>query len=765
MFMSRMHGARWLLAAGRTRQSVVRRGPVGPLGRAWGRSRPIRGLHLGCFAAISVIALVLAPIASAHRGSDHGRSPGRVTLVTVSNPRPELVSGGEVLVRVNADRYINPAFVRIISDGQDVTSSFHVQSDGSLLGLVTNLQIGRNRLLAFVGRRFASSLDVFDHSINGPVFSGKQQLPFLCQTTAFGLAPATPPDCFAPTVVSFDYKNTAGQFLPLADPTSRPADLATATVNGRTVPYIVRIETGVIDRAVYQIAALYDGQAPSPFQPDTSWNGKLIYTFGGGCNSGYHQGTSTGGVLNDQFLSQGYGVASSTLNVLDNNCSTIISAEAAMMVKEHFIDTYGPVQFTIGWGGSGGAIQQYEIADAYPGILNGIIPSISFPDPLTTAGPVTDCRLLDSFFGGANGSAFTTAAKTAISGFNDYESCVSWDQTFANRSTATGSCSPTVIPPAEQWSPTNPNGIICNSDEQIVNQLGVDPVTGFPNSPLDNVGVQYGLAALESGAITPDQFATLNADIGGMDFAGNLVPQRTEASRKALRAVYRDDLVNSASLGLRTTPVIDQRLDLDFAGFGNDIHTTDWSFIIRARMLAANGTDGNQVIIENMPTAAEIAAANTYELSEMDAWLTNIENDHSYRSTQRKVLDDKPADLTDGCFLSATNLMHQTLTDPGTGVCGTTYPVASNPRLAAGEPLSMPALKCSLKPLNFHDYPVTFTAADKAELRQAFPTGVCDYNRRGVGVRAPIASWLSYGDDPDAVFGPFPLPPAGSFGS
>ena len=547
--------------------------------------------------------------------------------------------------------------------------------------------------------------------------------------------------------------------MPLADPTTIPADAATATVNGQSVPYVVRIETGVIDRAVYQTAALFDGQAPSPFQPDTSWNGKLIYTFGGGCNSGYHQGTSTGGVLDDQFLSLGYAVASSTLNVLDNNCSTIISAEAAMMVKEHFIDTYGPVRFTIGWGGSGGAIQQYEIADSYPGILDGIIPSISFPDPLTTAGPVTDCRLLDSFFAGGERILVHDRAEDCHRRLQRLHHVRVVGCTFANRSTATGSCDPTIIPPAEQWSLTNPNGIICNSNEQIVNQLGVDPATGFPNSPLDNVGVQYGLAALDSGAITPAQFATLNASIGGMNFAGAPVPQRTEASLKALRAVYADDLVNSASLGLRTTPVIDQRLDLDFAGFGNDIHTTDWSFIIRARMLAANRTDGNQVIIENMPTAAEINAANTYELDEMDAWLTNIENDHSHRSARHKVLDDKPAGLTDGCFLSATDLVHQTLTDPGTGQCGTSYPVASNPRLVAGEPLTMPALKCSLKPLNFRDYPVTFTAAEKSELRQAFPAGVCDYNRPGVGVRPPIASWLSYGDNPDAVVGPFALPP------
>src|SRR6202046_4790810 len=477
----------------------------------------MRGRPMGWLAAISVIALIAAPIAAQAAGPANSGSPGRLALVTVSNPRPELVSGGEVLVRVDVPRHTSPASVRVSADGHDVTASFQEQSDGNLLGLVTGLQIGRNRLVALAHGQFAS-LDVTDHSINGPVFSGKQQLPFFCETTAFGLAAAQMPDCAAPTQVSFEYMSTSGTFEPLADPTVTPADLAMATVNGRSVPYIVRVETGTIDRAVYQTAALYDGQAPTPLRPDTSWNGKLIYTFGGGCDAAFHQGNSTGGVLDDEFLSLGYAVASSSLNVLDNNCSTIISAEAAMMVKEHFIDTYGPVQFTIGWGGSGGAIQQYEIADSYPGILDGIIPSISFPDPLTTAGPVTDCRLLDSFFAGANGSSFTTAQRTAIAGYNDYTTCQSWDLTFANRSTATGSCD-SSIPVIDRWSPTNPMGIICNSNEQIVNQLGVDPTTGFPNSPLDNVGVQYGLAALDSGAITPAQFATLHADIGGGELA------------------------------------------------------------------------------------------------------------------------------------------------------------------------------------------------------------------------------------------------------
>ncbi|MDQ2875460.1 MAG: DUF6351 family protein [Actinomycetota bacterium] len=720
--------------------------------------RAKRGRPWAWLAAASAIAVVASPLvpAVAQAAAPAARF-GHLALVSVSNPRPELVSGGEVLIRVRVPRGTRASGVRVTADGTNVSRSFQAQPDGSLLGLVTGLRVGRNVLVASA-RNQVAALTVTDHAITGPVFSGKQQLPFFCETTAFGLAAATMPDCSAPAVVSYDYFNTTGAFVPLADPASRPADLATATVHGTTVPFIVRVETGTIDRAVYQTAALYDGHSPTPLRPDTSWNGKLVYTFGGGCDAGFHQGTATGGVLNNLFLGQGYAVASSTLNVLDTNCSTIISAEAAMMVKEHFIDAYGPVKFTIGWGLSGGAIQQYEIADSYPGIVNGIIPGISFPDPLTTGGPVTDCRLLDQFFAGA-GSAFTPAEQKAIAGYNDYTTCKSWDVTFSSRATATGSCN-AAIPLADRWNAiTNPHGVICNSNEQIVNQVGVDAKTGFPNSALDNTGVQYGLAALKSGAITPAQFAVLNAAIGGLDFTGAPSATRSDASLQALNAIYADDLYNGVTQGLRTTPVIDARDDLDAAGLGSDIHTTDWSFIMRARLRQFNGTDASQVIIESLPTAAEQAAANQYELSEMDAWLTNIDSDHSGQSLRQKVAGDKPAGLSDGCYLSATNLVHQTLTDPGTGPCSAAYPVASNPRMVAGEGLTMTALKCNLQPLNFASYPVSFTAAEKTQLEQAFPSGACDYSKAGVGFRKPIAPWLSYGDSPTSVTGPFPLPP------
>jgi hypothetical protein len=256
------------------------------------------------------------------------------------------------------------------------------------------------------------------------------------------------------------------------------------------------------------------------------------------------------------------------------------------------------------------------------------------------------------------------------------------------------------------------------------------------------VGVQYGLSALLSGQITAQQFVDLNAGIGGFDYTGRPVPQRSEADHRALVALYRADLVNSGGQGLAQTAVIDQRLDLDLAGFGNDIHTTEWSYVMRARMQAA-GTAANQVIIENgLPT---VVAASIYELAAMDRWLTAIGADTSHRPLSAKVAANRPADLSDGCFLNNGTLVREPLSYGGTGQCASLFPVAANTRLVAGAPLDMRTLKCALRPLDLTDYPVTFTDEQVATLREAFPSGVCDYDRRAVGQRRPAGTWLSYG--------------------
>jgi len=75
----------------------------------------------------------------------------------------------------------------------------------------------------------------------------------------------------------------------------------------------------------------------------------------------------------------------------------VLSAEAAMMVKEHFIDTYGPVAHTIGWGASGGSIQQYDIADAYPGLLDVSFPARRSQRQRHHLDIVSDCVLMDNY--------------------------------------------------------------------------------------------------------------------------------------------------------------------------------------------------------------------------------------------------------------------------------------------------------------------------------------------------------------------------------
>jgi len=129
-----------------------------------------------------------------------------LSITSVSNPHPDLVSGGQVLLRVSR------ADVRVMRDGVDVTSAFVRQSDGTSLGLVTGLRNGRNDIAAR-GAGGRADLVVTNHPSTGPIFSGPRQEPFFCQTTSFGLAASVPPLCSAPTQVSFLYMSTNGSFV------------------------------------------------------------------------------------------------------------------------------------------------------------------------------------------------------------------------------------------------------------------------------------------------------------------------------------------------------------------------------------------------------------------------------------------------------------------------------------------------------------------------------------------------------------------------
>src|SRR5262249_60443663 len=100
----------------------------------------------------------------------------------------------------------------------------------------------------------------------------------------------------------------------------------------------------------------------------------------------------------------------------------------------------------------------------------------------------------------------------------------------------------------------NPKGARCDMWDHSTAVYGRDPKTGFARRPLDNVGIQYGLGALNAGKITVAQFLDINEKIGGFDIDGNMVAQRMVADPVAMRAAFRHGRVDQAQGGLGSVP-------------------------------------------------------------------------------------------------------------------------------------------------------------------------------------------------------------------
>ena len=104
-----------------------------------------------------------------------------------------------------------------------------------------------------------------------------------------------------------------------------------------------------------------------------------------------------------------------------------------------------------------------------------------------------------------------------------------------------------------------------------------------------------------------------------------------------------------------------------------------------------------------------------------------------------KVIRNKPAGVSDACYTKGGDKIADMQR------CARMFPVYSNPRLNAGLPTGATTLKCELKGVDKKDYAKPLTDEQLAALRSAFPSGVCDYSKKGMSVRAPD-TWLSYGD-------------------
>jgi hypothetical protein len=662
---------------------------------------------------------VLAIAGAACSGSDsnddaRGATPDVAGLnVTVASGRADMVTGGNALLAIEGGSGTPTASV----GGEPVDLIPQKQ-----WWIVSGLPEGASNVEVTRGDSKAS-IEVTNYPTTGPVFSGPHMPLLECTTEANGLGKATDDNCSAPAKTDYLYGDANGGLKPLPDPKARPSDLKTITVAGKRAPLVARRERGVINRSVYSIV-IPEGDA---------WNGRLVYRYGGGCGTSFSQGSSMASTEAPEFLAQGYAVATATFNTFQVQCNDVLSAETTMMVKEHFVESFGVPVHTIGEGASGGAIQQHQILQNYPGLLDAAVAILPFPDAITTAPGVSDCGLLNRYYATPAGTALTAEQRAAINGHAVPSTCVLWEQSFLEGIRPEDGCARSIPKEKIYDAKTNPKGLRCDLVDANINSLGIDPQTGFANRPLDNVGVQYGLKALNNKQITVDQFLDLNAAVGGYDIDGKPVPERTVAKEEALKIAYAKGRVSMGGGDQTKVPLINLNLYTDAQG---DIHDRFRAFSLRERLdgadnfviwTRASSVEGLNGVLGNILSGG--GGAGDSAIAVLDRWLDS---------------GTIPDDAVDNCFgPDQQRISGRDIYDKA-GPCRDNFALHDDPRTAAGAPLRNDILKCQLMPVASDTYEVPFTDVQRDRLDQIFPEGVCDWSKAGVGAVPLEGTWLRY---------------------
>jgi hypothetical protein len=753
-------------------------------------------------------------------GGDAPPANAPAQVRTVSN-RADFVSGGDALIEVVLPAGATAAGLKVQAGSRDVSSAFALRADGRVTGLVTGLPAGDTVITAQADKAAAARLTVTNSDRGGPVYSGAQITPFYCATpvpqgatsttpatNGSGLSTAATDDkCNIASEFKLYYRTTAaGCSAALPDPSptvafnnptpattatppanacfkpydpaaAAPADMATTTTDtGATVPFVVRVERGTMNRGIYDIAVLVDAKKPwEATAPQAQWNGKVYYQFGSSTGQPRRQARPQAAWSGSNAqLALGYMVVANSMTDSAINSNRVMMAETVMMMKEHIADHYGPIKFTMGTGCSGGSINSNMNASIAPGQLDGFTISCAYPDSETTTIEVNDCVVLAEAYqrtewatlmtNGGFTQAQANAKKAAINGHPDQTGCHGWYNAFGSNGKAgnyvqrlvtdnttgaitapgalTNNCQ---MPTALVWDPvTNPTGARCSAWDWAASIWGKAADGIRARDTRDNTGVQYGLKALLSNAITGEEFVTLNEIVGGVDKDSNLQAARSVADADALAIAYRSGIVLDGRQ-LAKTPVIDMR-GWDDSGLITQpgtaspstipIHYVWRSFSIRNRLDTQFGDHGNQVMwrFGRGGLTSPVLAPDAF--TAMDTWLTSLKADTSTKTIEQKVRASKPASAYDFCVLSTDAAQTTRITDAAVCDADPFLKPSSSPRQVAGGPLAENIIKCQLRPINASEYGGRLDAGQLTRMAAVFPGGVCDWSKPGVGQQA-----------------------------
>src|SRR5689334_581915 len=132
--------------------------------------------------AVAVLACALASVQAAPAGA------ADVAIQTLSN-RADLISGGDAYIGVDLPESVDfkDPSLAVELNGRDVKGAFDRRADGRITGLVTGLRVGANTIEVRLGDGRGARLEIVNHPKGGPVFSGPQVQPWVCDTDSHDL--------------------------------------------------------------------------------------------------------------------------------------------------------------------------------------------------------------------------------------------------------------------------------------------------------------------------------------------------------------------------------------------------------------------------------------------------------------------------------------------------------------------------------------------------------------------------------------------------
>ncbi|GAA3546024.1 DUF6351 family protein [Zobellella aerophila] len=599
-------------------------------------------------------------------------------------------------------------------------------------------------------------------------------------------------DCLLQTRVGYYYKVVESDHFRPLPAGELPTDIDWLELNGKRLPFVVRVEQGTINRFIYAIAMLADPDDPVESTTSPYWNRKLIYHFKGGVGIGKRQGKMSLGHLTSRRvgeLAKGYALIGSSGNVTSNHYNMWLAANTAEMVKAQFVARYGRPDYTVGIGGSGGAVQQYLIAQNKPGLLDALIPLYSYPDMITQSIWALDCELLEYYFDVTardnkrwqvqenRGLVMGVAASSEVE--HQFKKYYRWAR-YAGLGQRLPKLAPGATECSKSWRGLAP---LTNNPHYSHRALHYAPKVakvarfshwhdaahiygvgedGFANRTHDNVGVQYGLDALKKGSMSIPEFLHLNANIGSWKPPADMTQER-------LWVLTGDDNLSRVSIwsdhNMQKTPGGAVPLQIFERNQHKLVRVAPRSQGHPGAMAAAY--HGGHVFLGNIDIPIidlrhyldpELDMHHSY--ATLSSWLRirqargNTDNMLIWQSEKPfdpsdkafALLDEwlttgqRPAAAQDACWTIDGELIAEGPDvwsgpwrgEQQLGTCLKRFPPYRSPRNVSGSPLGGDLFKCALMPvaqaLSRGTYGDIDMSPYQAMLETIFPDGVCDYS-------------------------------------